>query len=171
MQFLTYVISFALIPIILGAISYSIEKNNGKELLESLTKEHVILRMPKAYIWIGCICSLGFGTFIFLMIMFPNGTEAPWVFISFSLFILLGIYIILKTLLWKADVFKSEEYFCIRPFLKTYRIQYSDCVYFKDLKQGFVIKTEKKKFRVLEEVANAEVLSAMLTKHGVNKIK
>ena len=53
MQIMIRIIIPALIPFVLGILLSNIEKNNGKELLNNLQKEHIVLHLPKAYIWIG----------------------------------------------------------------------------------------------------------------------
>lgn len=53
MNFFVRIISIALISIGLSLIFSHIEKNNAKEIIKNLTEEHIIIRLPKAYLWIG----------------------------------------------------------------------------------------------------------------------
>ena len=126
MQILIRITIPALIPLLLGILLSSIDRRNSKEIIENLTKEHIVIRLPKAYLWVGCLDISFFVTCIFLMAWYPNETASAWVYVLFVLFALLGIVIVLETQIWKIDIFRSENYFLCRtlPF-KKYMIRYS----------------------------------------------
>ncbi len=52
---------------------------------------------------VGIIEILFFSTCILIMIFFPNGTEALWVYIGFSLFIVSGAVIVLFCIFWRLE--------------------------------------------------------------------
>ena len=54
MQILIRITIPALIPLLLGILLSSIDRRNSKEIIENLTKEHIVIRLPKAYLWVGC---------------------------------------------------------------------------------------------------------------------
>ena len=165
-------IAFAIIPIVLYIIFYFIDKHNDKEIIKNLTENHVVIKTPTAFLWIGIFGSLFCSICLLIMIFFPNGTETWWVFIIFGSFDLLGLYIIFNTLIWKIEIFKDKEYFLYKPLFKTYKINYNDCLYFTKKDNGvLVIKTNTKTVNANAFFTNNEFLPAMLIEHGVKEIK
>jgi len=164
---------FFIIPILIGVAIYIIisviDKQNTKELLENLGKEHIILHLPKVYRWIGFLDVLVFSAFLFYMISFPNGTGALWVGILFGLAILFGLFLVISSITWRIEIFRSKDYFIYRTcFCRTYKIHYNECKYYKLTENELVLKTDKKKFRIDTHAINFEFLHAMLTQ---NKVK
>lgn len=172
MQILIRITIPALIPLLLGILLSSIDRRNSKEIIENLTKEHIVIRLPKAYLWVGCLDISFFVTCIFLMAWYPNETASAWVYVLFVLFALLGIVIVLETQIWKIDIFRSENYFLCRtlPF-KKYMIRYSDCVSYRFLANTLVLKTRGKTFHIDAHTTNLEFLLAMLTQHKITETK
>jgi len=172
MEIIIRILIPVLIPIVLGLLLSTIVQSNSKELIESLTKEHVIIRMPKAYMWVGCIDISFFATCIVLIGTFPNGTASLWVWAMFSLFALLGVVIVWIVMAWKIEIFRHKEYFLLRnATMKTQRIQYCECDSFKFGTNFLVLRTNEKKFRIDCNITNFELLIAMLSKHKVKQIK
>ncbi|HBT95356.1 MAG TPA: hypothetical protein DEB24_04350 [Coriobacteriia bacterium] len=52
---LTTFLTPALTGIVLGALFLFVRRANDKKLLESEGRNHVIVRLPKAFVWIGVI--------------------------------------------------------------------------------------------------------------------
>ena len=84
-------IAYALIPIVLYVIFYFVDKQNDKKAIINLEKEHIIIRTPNAFLWIGIIGTLIFSIFI-LFTIFPNNISSPigkniwWVLLIFCSF-------------------------------------------------------------------------------------
>lgn len=156
--------------VILYAVFDSIDKHNDKEMMKSLTKEHVVLKYPKAYIWVGVFIILFSSTLLFFMIFYPNGTEALWVFILFGLVDLSGIAMALNALMWRIDVFKSENYFLYRQLFKTYKIEYNNCSWVKFKNFNITVKTDKRTLHLEVFITNIDSLTFMLHKYGVKEI-
>ena len=166
------VFSMVLIVVVIRIIFCIIEKNNGKEIIKNLGKEHITLQLSRIYLWVGVWDILVCSTFILLMILFPNDTAAIWVFILFILFILLGACIIWGAQIWKVDVFTEEDYFLYRTLpYTTYKILYSDCVNYKWRNNTLILRTKRKKFYIDTYATNFKFLLSMLTKHKVAEIK
>lgn len=55
MRFIIYIIGFSCIPFILYFITLSINKRNKKQLINNLTKDHLIVKLPMAYFWVGSV--------------------------------------------------------------------------------------------------------------------
>lgn len=62
----------AIIPAILGINTSSIYKHNSNEFMKSFKKEHIVVRLPEAYRWIGVTGTVVFSLAIVLMILFPT---------------------------------------------------------------------------------------------------
>lgn len=159
-----------LISIALAAIISIIDKENRKASIESLAKDHVFIRLPRAYLWVASIDILFFLACILLMIYFPNDTVSVWVYMLFCLFISLGVLITVATLVWKVEVLQHENYFLIRTtFGRSHRIEYKDCLYYKFSSNYLVIKTNKKTFYIDINATNFEFLLATLKQHSVKE--
>lgn len=164
-------IVFSLIQIILFLMFYYIGKNNDKEILKNIDKEHVIIKYPKAYIRVGIVDILFCSACLFFMRFFPNGTETWWVYIICISFDLLGIAISLNAFMWRIDIFKSEDYFLYRSLFKTYKIKYDDCLWYKYEHFNSKIKTTKQTIHIEIGITNLEYLLAMLDKHEIKELK
>lgn len=172
MQIMIRIIIPALIPIALGILLSNIDKSNSKELINNLTKEHIIIKMPKAYMWVGCLDISFFATCLALMACFPNGTATLWVWVLFFLLTLLGVAIVLVTMIWKVEIFRHEDYFFLRTVtLRTHKIQYCECISFKLGTNSLTLKTSKGTFYIDCKVTNFEFLIAMLTQHNLKGVQ
>ena len=162
----------ALIPVILGLVLSNIGKMNSKELIKNLDKEHIVIRLPKVYLWIGCLDISFFITCFLLMIWFPNDTISDWVLILFVLFVLIGVAIVLETQFWKIEIFRNKNYFLLRTILlKKRKILYSECKSYKYTSNYIVLKTDKKIYHIDSHVTNIEYLLVMLNRHKIKNIK
>lgn len=172
MQIIIRIVISALIPIIIGFLFSFVDKENSKEIEKNLTKEHIVIRLPKAYMWVGCLDISVFAAFICIMTFFPNDTAEAWVKVSFGVFILMGAVLVAATLIWKIEIFRSENYFIYRtlPF-KSYKIQYSDCVSYKFVPNTLVLKTKKKTLQIDIHATNLEFMLVMLSQHEIKEIK
>ena len=172
MQIIIRIIIPAIIPIALGILLSNIDKSNSIELFNNLVKEHITIRMPKAYMWVGCLDISFFATCLVLMACFPNGTAVPWVWVLFCLFALLGVAIVLVTAIWKVEIFRHEDYFLLRTVtLRTHKIQYCECISFKLGANSLTLKTNIGTFHIDCKATNFEFLMAMLTQHKVKGIQ
>ena len=175
MQFLIRLMASVLISFAAGAFLSGVEKSNAKEKIRNLGKKHIIIRLPKACLWVGCIDIAFFGACMFIMTFFPNDTQSVWVWIGFAVFVLLGICMVSEALIWKIDVFRDKNYFICRTLpYKHHKILYGDCVGYRIRKiaKVLVLKTNNKKtFHVDVDAANFDALLDMLQKNNVKEIK
>ena len=170
MHILIHILSPLLISLFLGFLYSKIYKSNSESIIENLKKDHIIIRLPKVYFLVGTLDVVVFTTFILLIKYFSPDTKSTlWLYFGFSLFVFLGIFIIVYTLMWKIDVFRNETYFNYRTiFGSTYRIQYSECISYKYTEYALTLKTVKKTLNFDSKATNIEFLGAMLTQ---NKVK
>lgn len=172
MQIIIRIIIPALIPIVLGILLSYIDKSNDKAMIKNSTKEHIIIRLPKAYMWVGCLDISFFSTCLVLMACFPNDTATLWVWMLFCLFVLFGVAILSVTMIWKIEIFRQETYFLLRTYtFRTRKIQYCDCMSFKLGANSLVLKTCKKTFHIDYKAINFEFLLAMLIQNKVKEIQ
>jgi hypothetical protein len=169
MQIIIRIIIPTLIPIFLGLLLSNIDKHNGDEISKNLTKEYIVIHLPKVYLWVGCLDISLFTFWFFLMTIYPNDTADIWVWLLFCIFALLGVVIVVETQIWRIQIFRHENYFIYRTmFFKTYKIQYKECKYYKFSINTLILKTNNKTFRIDNKATNLEFLLAMLTQ---NKVK
>ena len=73
-----FIIHFS-VPLVIGVllwlISLCISNGNSKELINNLGKEHVVLRLPRLYLWVGVV-GLVFDVFIY---NFSYGNDEIWI--------------------------------------------------------------------------------------------
>ena len=175
MAFIIRVLSLGLIPIALQLIFFSIYKSNTKELIKNLSAEQVVLRLPKAYMWI-CIAEALFSGVFFLMTVFsPEGKEPGWVYAGWFIFTIFGACSALYTLTWKLECFRNEEFFIYRPlFGKGRKIFYRDVEFYRIETSGtggIIIKTKTGRITLDPHVTNRGFFLAVLSKHGVPEKK
>ena len=153
----------AIIAVILGVLLLYNKKSSRKEAISNLSKNHVVLKLPTMYLWVGCIDVSVFTAFIFLMYYYPNDTAALWIYVVFGLFELLGIFLVVATLLWRIDVFRDKNFFVYRTsFGKKHTIKYDDCVSRKFKTNAVVLKTYNKTIYIDMNAKNFEFLLAMI---------
>lgn len=169
--YVTLLITFAIIIIIVGFLTKRIIKDNSTELIKNLKEEHIIIHLPITYKWVGLICSISFFILFVLMITFPNDTAETWVGVLFGIFILLGLSIIWATCFWKIHIYRNDEYFIyVSLFGKKYKIYYLDIINYKNGENYIKLKTIRKSFFVDNKSSNIEFLLAMLKKNNVIEI-
>lgn len=182
MQFLVRLITPALISLVLGLSFRGILKEQEKGLKKSFGQKHIIIRPPKAYFWGGFLAAAFCCTCLFMITFFPNGTETLGVllfeYIAGSFMALGGIYLMLDALFSRIEVFEDEDYFIYGTMFKRRKIQYSDCVSYRDNKNRVTFDTleiqlkngKKLKFEKFT-VINIEALERMLRKNKVKRVR
>ena len=120
--------------------------------------------------WVAVIGMLFFTGVILVMILRPNGTERPWVFAGFYLFDLMGAWLLWMTLIWRVEVFRSEDFFVLRDYLgRKHKIRYEDCTgyQFRYHQQEIIVHNRVKHFTVSCLLVNYGTLLAALQQHHV----
>lgn len=173
---------FPVLLVILVAIRiklfFFISKISYQRAEKDLSAEHITIRLHPIYLWAGSMNILFFIIGIFVTILFLDGTAAIWGLMVSVLFLILGLYMILKRQIWKIEIFRNEDYFLYRTFpYKTYRILYTDCVNYEFRADTLwfgttlILRTKRKKFYIDTCATNFEFLLSTLTKHKVTEIK
>ena len=175
MAFIIRVLSLGLIPIVLQLIFFSIYKINVKELIKNLSAEQVVLRLPKAYMWI-LIIGILFSGALFLMAVFsPDKKGMGWLYFGCLFVGIFCAFFALYTLTWKLECFRNEDFFIYRPlFGKGRKIFYHDVEFYRIETSGtggIIIKTKTGRITLDPHVTNKEFFLAVLSKHGVPEKK
>ncbi len=150
-----------------------IEAKNTQILLNSICKENVTVKLPKAYLVVGisliCVCAI----FLMVYMLFPNYGigRGYWVYIGLFAFSLLGLIPIFVTVFWKITFSKKEDHFVYRSgYGKKYSVKYSECLNYRSTNNAIILYTQKKKFMIDPNATNLELFLGELTKHNISKI-
>ena len=171
-QIATSILAPILISLTVGLLYSKIYERKCKSVIENLNNDHIVVRLPKALFWIGCLGTMVFATAIVLMTLFPNDTASLWVYILFSAFILLGIYLMAIGIIWKVEIFKQEDYFIYRSiFFRTYKIRYADCISYKCTNNTVELITKNRTLHIDTIATNFEFFMAMLKKNKIKELK
>lgn len=129
-------ITIAIITLAVPAILGLINNHNYKEQKNTVY-------FPRPYFWVGLVGDIVFSTGIILMYAFPNGTGGLWVAIIFSLFILMGIYIMLLVVNWR--IVYDDNGFKYKTFLgRSFHFKYEDVKRIKRTKNNIYLYTERR---------------------------
>ena len=71
MQIMVRIITPILIAIVVWFLFSRIDKRNGEELIKNLTREHVVIHLPKVYLWVGFLVVAVFSTLVSLCFSSP----------------------------------------------------------------------------------------------------
>ena len=160
--------------VLLGIVFHIIDRSRDKEEEKDQKGEHTVVRFPKAYFWVGVVCTLVFTGFILLASFYNSETSGTWVYIVFTAFAVLGVVLSVATSMWRIDLFKNEDYFLYKKaFGRTHNVLYKECLgyRFSTITRSVVVRTENKKIAVNVEQVNFEMFMSMLARHGVKEEK
>ena len=106
-------ITYIIIPLVVIIIFFIAKKSNRKAE-KNMDENHFSVQQPKIFLWIGIICVAFFCALIVLMTLFPNDTAEWWVYVIFSFFVLLGLFLIIYCSTWKLQIENDQIVYC--PF-------------------------------------------------------
>ena len=170
-QFFVKIISAIATTIVLGVLLSFIMKSNEKESLKSQNAEHIVVHLPKAYMWVGVIVVLFLSIFLFWATVSPIVVNMDiWTYVIFCIFILMGLVLVVEPFIWKIHIFQHEDYFLYTTgFGRTYKVQYADIVYYKDGENTLTLRIKHKRFFVDNKATNYGYLHTMILQKGVKK--
>ncbi|MBP5618640.1 MAG: hypothetical protein J6X61_05810 [Clostridia bacterium] len=154
--------------LVVSVIFLLIRIHNYKEVVKNLEEEHVVIRLPRACFWVGyvdaCLCSV----MILFMSLYPNETVAAWEYVLCAFFACVGVVMIVAERTWRIDVFRSEDYFLYKNYLRRPRkIRYADCVNYEFKPNFIILRTKAKTYRIEPKATNIEYLIVLLNEHEV----
>lgn len=96
-------------------LAEKIYADNGNEIIKNLKEEHIIIRLPKVYRWVGLIGAMivSIGPIIVTAFLNTTGSDEPWVITGFGLFTLFGLYIAWAQIFWRIDVYRHGDHFIL----------------------------------------------------------
>lgn len=149
--------------------SSHIKSKNNEETIKNSTKDHIVIRLPKALLFVGIITMLvGAALFIVMHTTCPILVMELLLVITF----VAGLYLVVNSCTWKMEIFKNENYFIFRAFpYKTKKVFYSDCESYKIEYDTLFLKTKEKTFYIETKIASFDVILALLNKNNVKEVK
>ena len=77
-----------------------------------MDENHFVIRQPRVFLWIGVICVLFFCALIVLMVVFSNETTVWWVYLGFSFFVALGLFLMIYCITWELRIDDNQIEYC-----------------------------------------------------------
>lgn len=178
MEIILKMFVFSAIFVVIWIISGIVEKENNKELVKNVNNEHIIIKSPKVYRWVGFLDIIFFALCLCCMGFFPNKSVNIWTISGFSIFLLLGCAIVFQTVSWRIDVFKGKNYFNYRTFFfRKYVISFEDCIDYKIHPKASTLelkvlcaKNKTKKFYIDTHAINFDSFLETLRCHKVKNV-
>ena len=172
MQIMIRILLPILVVIGIGLLFSKMDQSLDEELMEDLSREHIVIHLPKINLWIGLLVVVVWSTFCYFMLFSQNGSEDGWIWVTVLILISGGFYIIFKYLFFKIDIFINEDYFIYKSFFIKYKkIYYCDCINYKCTLNTFVIKTTINKISMDIHAVNLQFLINMLNDKNVKEIR
>ena len=98
-ELIVHILTPALIGIVLFIVASLILTSNEKAEAHNTNQTSKTVRLPNIYFWVGLVDTVVFLIFIVLAVCIFPETASVWVFVIFSAFLLLGIFIMLETIM------------------------------------------------------------------------
>jgi hypothetical protein len=127
------------------AIANEIYKDNGNEIIKNLKEEHIIIRLPKVYKWVGngVVIAIFIGSVLINIFSIPTSSSESWVVVGLGIFTLLGLFLVWAQIFWRIDVYRHGDHFVYSTVFRTkHKIYYSDIIYYKLGNNYIHIKTK-----------------------------
>ncbi len=160
---------FILIPIIVRLVLFSKRKpprdwNQANEI--------ITIHAPQVYLWVA-LCEILFCfAVIFVMVLFPNGTETIFAFTVFFLLALFGLCVFFIAVNWKIEILAGESFFILNDcWGKKHTIRYRDCESYCVRGQGIIVRNHVKKFSVACNLVNFDAMISALNSNGVKLVE
>ena len=154
--------------LVVSVIFLLIRIHNYKEVVKNLEEEHIVIRLPRACFWVGYVDACLFSVTILFMSLYPNETVAAWEYVFFAFFVCVGVVMIVAERTWRIDVFRSEDYFLYKNYLRRPRkIRYADCMNYEFKPNFIILRTKEKTYRIEPKATNIEYLIVLLNEHEV----
>ena len=167
-KLIVHILTPALIGIVLFIVASLILKSNKTVSSNYLNQTSIIVYLPRAYFWIGLVDSAVFLIFIILAIHINSETSPVWVFVLFAVFLLLGIFIMLETIMWKVEAPPKEDYFIYNSvFCRNKKIFYKDCSIYKCTQNTLIVYTGRKMIFIDMFSTNYDAIYNMLVSKKV----
>lgn len=164
-------VAIAIIGVVVGRIQGRIFDDQFKSLIDNHKNEHIVIRLPRVYKWIGIIGSIGTVGLFLVSGYFDDSPTELWVVIGFGVFVSLGVYLVIAQSIWRIDIQRNEEFFIyITSFSTKHKIFYRDISFFVDGVNYVKLKMPHKTYWIDNKAINIDFLTLMFHEHKVKKI-
>jgi hypothetical protein len=171
-KFITISLTYAIIGVVMYFIANRIYTDNGNEIIKNLKEEHIIIRLPKVYCWVGIGVATIFSIGPVIGNMFLNAYGDLWTIPAFCVSTLFGLYLTWAQIFWRIDVYRHGDHFIlVTGFRIKHKIYYSDIIYYKLGVNYIHLKTKRKFFLIDNKAVCIEYLMAALSTNRVKEVK
>lgn len=155
-------IATILVNLVLFVLFFLIEKRNAKIQLENIEKEQIIVKLPRAYLWLGCVSAMVSVLFSFF-VPSREGVEFLLKCVVVIGFFFMGILLSAGVLVWRIDVYTNKDFFLYRTvFGRKYKIFYSECKFNGFDSSTLKLRAKNKKFYIDIKAENFQYFYEML---------
>lgn len=156
-----------------SSVFAAVTRKSTGDIIENLEKEHIVVRMPVVYLWIGA-ASVVFWLLCLIIIWIDppwsvGGTW--WVQMIIWFFAVFSAVFLLQSTLWRLDVYRSKDYFEHTLFRKR-RIHYDEVAYYceREWLGALYVKLQGNNRMLIDPFStNLEIFTMMLSKNGVSR--
>jgi hypothetical protein len=173
-KFITISLTYAIIGVVMYFIANRIYTDNGNEIIKNLKEEHIIIRLPKVYKWIGVgvAITISIGSVLGNTFLNPISSPELWVVVVLGIFTLIGLYLAWEQHFWRIDVYRHGDHFILDTgFRIKHKIYYSDIIYYKLGVNYIHLRTKRKFFLIDNKAVCIEFLMAALSTNRVKEIE
>lgn len=167
-QMLIRLFTVIVVFITVSVLAAYIFRSNRRSIINNLTKNHIVLRLPKQYMWVGCIGTIVFIVWIIMMYSHPNDTAATWVYLLFVSFMLGGAAFVVAYCRWYIEFFRNQDFFTYRSILgRASVISFNECQACQWKGNHIRLVTSRKTIYIDTMVTNLEFFLSELSKFVV----
>ena len=107
-------IMYFVIPLLVITVFFIVKKAN-KKAEKNMDENSFKVRQPMIFIWIGIICALFFSALLVYSLIFPDDTTDWVVYLIFSIFAVLGIFLTIYCIVWELRI--EGDHIVYMPFV------------------------------------------------------
>ena len=164
--FLIQAVSIGVTILLVRLFLLFVMKHSAKAELKEKNDKSIRVRVPRLVAVLG-VFTVAFVCAAWCITVMQNQFEL-WVGIVCSVFLFIGFYLVFYALLWQIELPSAKECFLFRSmFGRKREIEYKDCIYYKESKNGLIIKTTNHTIYVEPFVIHYRDLCVQLNKHRV----
>jgi hypothetical protein len=144
-------------------------KREVEKAEKDMDENNFVIRQPKTFFWVGIMCPVFFGGLIVFAIISNISTAVWWVYLVFSFFTALGLFLVYYCRKWELKVENNQiTYSPVFGKKKSFNIDYITKVKFKPGRMVTAFNENKKLFSVEYLFKGFNVLVSRLKKEQIN---
>lgn len=167
-QALVRTLTFISVFIIVIILATCVFNSNYRSIIGNLTKNHIVLRLPKQYMWVGCFGTIVIMMWLIIMSCYPNDTTTVWVYLLFIMFMSAGLVLIIAYRRWRIVFSRDQDTFIYCSILgKVYKFSFSECQLCQRKNNHIRLVVSKKTIYIDAMVTNLDFFLSKLSKFVV----